>query len=68
MCVCVCVCVRVCVCVCVCVCVSPRLNLNWKKLCEDAKRVTDLQTKDLTFEKLKTCFCFGYKSSHTCEP
>ena len=46
------------------VCYSP--VLIWQKLCEYARRVTDLST-GLTFDRLKTWLCFGCKSSHTCE-
>ena len=41
----------VCVCVCVCVCVSS----VWQKLCEYARRVTDLPA-GLAFGRLKTWF------------
>ena len=39
-------------CVCVCVCVSS----VWQKLCEYARRVTDLQPAGLAFGRLKTWF------------
>ena len=44
-----------CVCMCVCVCVML-LSSVWQKLCEYARRVTDLQPTGLAFGRLKTWF------------
>ena len=50
------VCVRVLMCMHVCVCVCVCVSSVWQKLCEYARKVTDLLPTSLAFRRLKTWF------------